>query len=74
MQKMIYNVTCEHCKTQYSFEVPTGQFFRWVRGDGLIQDLLPELTDGQRELMISRTCDKCWNEIFETQKDSDKDA
>ena len=28
------------------------------------QDCFPYLTAGQRELMISNTCDDCWNKFF----------
>lgn len=36
----------------------------WQAGGGYIQDLMPTLTAGERELLISGTCDSCWKEMF----------
>ena len=36
---------------------------RRQRGE-LIQEALPELSADQRELLISGTCPKCWDELF----------
>jgi len=30
----------------------------------LIQEALPMLNAGQREMLISGTCDDCWTEMF----------
>ena len=38
----------------------------------LIQDAFPYLTDGQRELMISNTCDTCWNKFFPNVEEDDE--
>lgn len=29
-----------------------------------IQDIFPYLTPAERELLISQTCDKCWQKMF----------
>ena len=36
----------------------------WVSGDKYIQEALPYLTAAERELLISKTCDKCWKKMY----------
>lgn len=35
----------------------------WKRGT-LIQDAMPYLSDGEREILISKTCGECWDAMF----------
>ena len=37
----------------------------WVSGDKYIQEALPYLTAAERELLISQTCDNCWQEMYD---------
>jgi hypothetical protein len=37
---------------------------RWYNGDGLIQDIFPNLDADQRELIMTGTHSECWKEIF----------
>lgn len=30
----------------------------------MIEDAFPHLTASERELLISQTCDDCWNRMF----------
>ena len=57
-------VTCNHCDKQYQLLIHIADYAAWERGDGLIQDVLHYLTAGERELLISRTCDACWDKMF----------
>lgn len=45
-------------------QVDQDKYDSWTQGEGLIQDIFPELTDGDRELLISATCDECWEKLF----------
>tara|TARA_Y100001951_G_C11266839_1_gene256145 strand:- start:849 stop:1061 length:213 start_codon:yes stop_codon:yes gene_type:complete len=56
-------VPCRLCKEVTDLTVNIEGFVAW-QGGKLIQDALPELSADQRELLISGTCDKCWNELF----------
>tara|TARA_B100001093_G_scaffold128481_1_gene120967 strand:- start:14932 stop:15174 length:243 start_codon:yes stop_codon:yes gene_type:complete len=40
------------------------QYMSYLRGDGLIQDLLPEATVDQREFLISGCTPTCWKSMF----------
>ena len=56
-------VPCRLCNEVADLTVNIEGFVAW-QGGKLIQDALPELSADQRELLISGTCDKCWNELF----------
>jgi hypothetical protein len=60
---MNIEVTCHRCNQNYSIEVSVEGHEKWQEG-ALIQDALPELSSGERELLISGTCDYCWDEMF----------
>ena len=62
-KKMIVEVTCRTCNKDYSLKVPFAGHAEWMEGE-LIQNALPELSAGERELLISGTCDACWDEMF----------
>ena len=56
-------VPCRLCNEVADLTVNIEGFVAW-QGGKLIQEALPELSADQRELLISGTCDKCWNEMF----------
>ena len=56
-------VPCRLCQEVTDLTVNVEGFVNWQAGE-LIQKALPELSADQRELLISGTCDKCWNEMF----------
>lgn len=58
------HIDCVHCGVSVSFPVNGADFSRWERGEALIQEAMPYLTAGQRELLISGTCDTCWDRLF----------
>ena len=62
-KKMIVEVACCICNKDHSIKVPLAGHAQWMDGE-LIQDALPELSSGERELLISGTCDDCWDEMF----------
>ena len=46
-----------------TLDVTAEEIATWKAGE-LIQNALPELSDEERELLISKTCDSCWNKLF----------
>ena len=54
---------CWHCKQTFSFTVNLKDLQAWHRGE-LAQDCFPYLSAGDRELLISNTCDTCFDEVF----------
>ena len=63
MTTKIVPVACRCCGGVYCLEVNTEGFACWQSGE-LIQNALPELSAEDRELLISKTCDTCWKNLF----------
>jgi hypothetical protein len=58
-------IQCKYCNQVYTVEGINPEDYQvWHNGMGLIQYVMSYLSPADRELMISRTCDVCWNKIF----------
>lgn len=66
--EMKKQITCIHCQTVYELELNPQALMEW-QGGKFAQDAFPDLTSGQRELLISGTCDTCWNRFFPNDDD-----
>jgi len=57
-------VTCGSCGIeQEPIRITQWQLLRWRQGEH-IQNVMPELNASQRELLISGTCDPCFDRMF----------
>ena len=56
-------VVCIHCNKVYKIEVDKIGLVQYLNGE-LIQRALPTLSNSDRELIISQTCQSCWEEMF----------
>lgn len=63
MQLKLY-IECVLCHEKYLVQVDPDSYYKWKNGEGFIQDLMPDLSASDRELLISRTCDDCFNQMF----------
>lgn len=61
--KITKTYECHYCNYNYDVSFNLEDYGEWKSGK-LIQEALPYLSDGERELMISSTCDNCWSELF----------
>jgi hypothetical protein len=52
--------------------IPYGPFLLWQGGLGFIQQMLPMLTDGQREGLLSGCHEDCFNECFPEEDDDEE--
>ena len=59
-----YNITCDHCGAEHIVMADQDDVFAWLAGEKYIQDALGYLSAADRELLISRTCDKCWKHMY----------
>ena len=59
---------CSECQTTKVLEVPVEGLGAWRNG-ALIQRALPMLSDGDRELLISGICGRCFDAMFEEADD-----
>ena len=55
-------LSCNHCDYEENLSVSECDYIAWHNGK-YIQDAFPYLTAGQRELMLSNTCDDCWQKF-----------
>lgn len=61
---MKLNIACRYCESDHEIEVDDVKYTSWKNGDGFIQDIMPELSPSDRELLISETCNECWSIMF----------
>lgn len=58
-------VTCCICQKSFVILVPAIPYMLWrYMNIGCIQDVMPELSADERELLISKTCGKCFDNLF----------
>ena len=59
-------VTCIHCKREFVLKVRVEDYLLFdMPNRPHIQDIFPYLTPAERELLISHTCQECWDKMFE---------
>ncbi len=56
-------IECFMCKEHIDVTVPTSGLAKREQG-AHVQDCFPDLPAEERELFISKTCPRCWEEIF----------
>ena len=57
------DLTCRCCGRHVILKIVPSDFWDWKQGK-YIQDAMPYLNAGERELMISGTCNECFEERF----------
>ena len=67
---MEFELQCMYCDYEETITIAEALYIAWHNGM-LIQDAFPFLTAGQRELMLSNTCDTCWNKFFPEDDDDE---
>ena len=60
-----YTVVCMVCKQPTKIKIDPQQLRKWTSGERSIQAALPSLTAGERELLISKICEPCYDKMFE---------
>ncbi len=55
--------TCRVCKNQVEMQVHIEDVTAWENGEK-IQNAMPYLTPAEREVLISGTCEPCFDRIF----------
>lgn len=61
-------VFCPFCNDVAELEVSFEGFKQWKSGE-LLQQAMPEINADDRERLISGTCPKCWNSMFDLSDD-----
>ena len=72
----IYEISkkCPHCKERSFFAFNKEEYERLFVKNEFVHVVFPDLSAEEREVMISGTHPKCWNEMFENlDEDLDED-
>lgn len=65
---------CRLCNRVESVDLTENQFIKfqmWEQRLILIQDAIPEVAPELREMFVSGTCPKCWDEMFGGDEDDE---
>lgn len=54
---------CTGCNVRVSLKIPSRQWHSWKDGTH-IQIAMPQLSDEEREILISGVCGTCFDEMF----------
>lgn len=63
----VIRCTCPFCGNPSDITLDNDQYARykrWDAGEGLVQNMLPELSTDDKERLISGICNKCWSGMF----------
>jgi hypothetical protein len=59
---------CSMCSRTLTIHVDPVDYLEWQHG-ALIQKIMPYLTEGERELLISDICTTCFDSLFNNEED-----
>lgn len=59
-----YHGSCRNCGSSQSMMVDINDINDWNARGVHIQDAMPYLTAGEREFLISETCEPCFDAMF----------
>ena len=72
-RSLVVKAPCRLCAGVTALMVNHEDWSEYCRGEGYIQELFPYLSAGEREVLMSNTCESCWNEIFPPSPSPDVD-
>jgi len=73
-RSFVLDVECWRCNTVYAVILDKEDLLDWTAGAGSIEDILYYLTAGERELLLSNTCDTCFDALFRSESDLDSEV
>ena len=62
-KKRKVRVDCRTCSNEFTLHVNQNDLKDWQEGK-FIQDAMPYLSAGERELLISNICEECFTKLF----------
>jgi len=69
----VLEVPCKYCGILYTILADREDVKKWVAGEEYIQNVLAYLSPAERELLISGTCDNCWENMYGPDVDEDEE-
>lgn len=70
---MKIRTTCPICKKVNYVSVDEIGFMRWQEEGVLIQNALPELSAGEREMLMTGICPTCWDKMFSCPEEEEEE-
>lgn len=68
------DIDCRMCGQIHNVLVNVDDFIEWQSGKGrYIQDIFDYLSSAERELLLTSTCDDCWQILYEAEMRDDED-
>lgn len=64
-------IECPHCHNVIELPITEKELLAWDPNKTFIQDQFPQLTPGQREMLLSGLCEECWNKLFLPEEDEE---
>jgi len=55
---------CDYCGREFLFLLDEDRYNRWLHREMLIQDAMPGIPPGYREILKSHICPECWDQMF----------
>ena len=55
---------CKYCDAQYEIERDDRDYALWKADELGIKEAFPYLSASEREMILSGTCDECWDKFF----------
>lgn len=68
----ILHEECRVCRKTYMIKVKEKDLVDFLQNGKHAQKAFPYLREGERELLISGTCDKCWDDFFGKEEENKK--
>lgn len=63
-----FRTKCPICGAEFELEMTNEQYEKYINGEDFIQDIFPDWTPGQREMLITGICDECWKRELKIDK------
>jgi hypothetical protein len=63
------SITCQFCRTETLFTADLKDIVDFTRNIKNVQDAFPYLSEDTRELIVSKTCGTCFDEILKAGDD-----
>ena len=57
-------IQCLKCKNKKILKLRADKWDQYKNGESYVQTLFPTLSAGDRELLISKICEPCFDEMF----------
>lgn len=76
MDKVDISIQCKICLKYHTIKVNHMKYtnYRLGRIPGLIQNIFPENTPEERELILSNICPACWDRMFSEEGEGEDDS